>query len=96
MTRDQVRMLIAPHLDELRVLGVRSLEVFGSVARGDSRPTSDVDLLVDFVEVPGLIGFLSLKHRLEDLLGAPVDLVMRSTLKARIREQVLREALRVA
>jgi predicted nucleotidyltransferase len=55
-----------------------------------------VDLLVEFQEVPGLIGFLRLRDRLQEILGRPVDLVTRSGLRPRIRERVLREAQHVA
>jgi len=71
-------------------------ELFGSVARGDARPESDVDLLVEFDEVPGFVGYLRLRNRLQEILGRPVDLVMASGLRPRIRERVLREALHVA
>ena len=53
LTKDQVAERLAAHAEELRSLGVRSLDLFGSVARGDARPESDVDLLVEFDEVPG-------------------------------------------
>jgi predicted nucleotidyltransferase len=95
-TRDQVAERLAGHAQELRSLGMRSLELFGSVARGDARPESDVDLLVEFDEVPGFVGYLRLRNRLQEILGRPVDLVMASGLRPRIRERVLREALRVA
>ena len=95
-TRDQVAERLAGHAQELRSLGMRSLELFGSVARGDARPESDVDLLVKFDEVPGFVGYLRLRNRLQEILGRPVDLVMASGLRPRIRERVLREALHVA
>jgi predicted nucleotidyltransferase len=70
---------------------VRSLDLFGSVARGEAKPESDVDLLVEFEEVPGFVGYLRLRNRLQEILGRPVDLVMASGLRPRIRERVLRE-----
>ena len=96
LTKEQVAQRLAAHAEELRSLGVRSLDLFGSIARGDARPESDVDLLVEFQEVPGLIGFLRLRDRLQEILGRPVDLVTRSGLRPRIRERVLREAQHVA
>ncbi len=56
-------------------MGVRSLELFGSLARGDARPASDVDLLVEFQPV-GLFQFFRVQRRLEAILGRRVDLVM--------------------
>jgi len=87
---------LAAHAEELRSLGVRSLDLFGSVARGDARPETDVDLLVEFDEVPGFVGYVRLRNRLEEMLGRHVDLVMASSLHPRLRERVLREARHVA
>ncbi len=70
---------------------VRSLGVFGSYVRGEQRPGSGLDVLVDFDEVPSLLTFANLQYYLPDLLGAPVDLVMREALKPRIGERILEE-----
>ena len=86
---------LAAHASELRSLGVRSLDLFGSIARGDARPESDVDLL-EFKEVPGFVGYVRLRNSLEQILDRHVDLVMASGLHPRIRERVLREARHVA
>ncbi|HEY2029551.1 MAG TPA: nucleotidyltransferase family protein [Myxococcales bacterium] len=96
LTVDEVTQQLAPHVAELRSRGVRSLDVFGSTARGDARQQSDVDLLVEFSDTPGLIGYVQIQQRLEEILGRRVDLVMASGLKPRIRERVLSEARRVA
>ena len=96
LTKDQVAERLAAHAKELRSLGVRSLDLFGSIARGDARPESDVDLLVHFNEVPGFVGYVRLRNRLERILGRHVDLVMATGLHPRIRERVLREARRAA
>ena len=68
--------------------GVRSLSIFGSYARGEQTGESDLDLLVEFEEVPGLFGFARLQHGLEDRLGVPVDLFTRPMLKPRIAPRV--------
>jgi len=96
LTRDQVAERLGAHAQELRSLGVRSLDLFGSVARADARPESDVDLLVEFKEVPGFVGYVRLRNRLEQILGRLVDLVMVSGLHPRLRDRVLREARHVA
>jgi predicted nucleotidyltransferase len=96
LTHDQVTERLAAHAAELRSLGVRSLRLFGSVARGDAQPESDVDLLVEFNEVPGFFGYVRLQKRLQEILGRRVDLVMASGLHPRLRERVLREARHVA
>ncbi len=75
--------------------GVRRLGVFGSVARLDADPESDVDILVDFVS-PSFDSYMDLKFELEDLLDRKVDLVMIETLKPALRDRVLAEVRYVA
>jgi hypothetical protein len=76
--------------------GVRNLSVFGSVARGDERPGSDVDVLVEFEQTPTFDQFMDLKLYLEELLRRKVDLVTRHALKPRMRPIIEKEALHVA
>jgi predicted nucleotidyltransferase len=75
---------------------VRSLELFGSVARGEARADSDVDLLVEFDGPVGLFHFFRVQRRLEEILGARVDLVMRDAVKPQLRERMFAEAIRAA
>ena len=84
------------HAGELRARGIASLSVFGSVARGDTRPGSDVDLLADLDPAAhlSLVGLSSLRADLSDLLGAPADLVERGALRPGGREAAEREAVR--
>lgn len=73
--------------------GVTNVRVFGSVARGDERETSDVDLLVDVPRGVGLLTLARLQDDLERLLRAPVDVVPASSLKADVRSGVERDAI---
>jgi len=72
---------------------VASLSLFGSVARDEATVKSDVDILVTFVQTPGIFSFLELKEYLENILQCSVDLVTRNALKKQFREQILQEAL---
>jgi hypothetical protein len=74
---------------------VESLALFGSRVRGEESVDSDLDVLVAFLEVPGLLKFIELENHLSDLLGVRVDLVMKDALKPRVSERVLREAVAV-
>lgn len=74
---------------------VGSIGIFGSCRRGEEREGSDVDILVEFSEVPGIFGFLRLEQYLSELLGRKVDLVERSALKPRIGYRVLNEVIYV-
>ena len=96
MTVDEVRQRLAQHRAELLELGVDSLAVFGSTARGEAGPESDLDLLVEFNRPVGLYHFSQVVLKLEEWLGRPVDLVMPGALKPPMRDQVLREAVRAA
>ena len=72
--------------------GVESVAVFGSRARDDARPTSDVDLLVRFEPGRSLLDVAALKIELEELLGCPVDLVTDGALSPYLRDHVLATA----
>ncbi len=75
--------------------GAREVRVFGSVARGEADRESDIDFLVELEPGRSLLGLGGLQMELESLLGRRVDVVTARGLKARIRERVLREAVRV-
>jgi hypothetical protein len=94
--REEVLRRLAAHRDEFRTLGVRSLALFGSVARGEDRPGSDIDLLVEFSRPTSLFELFELRRRLEEILGHRVDLVPKDGLKPRIRDAVLKEAIDAA
>ena len=76
--------------------GVCSLSLFGSMARDEAGPESDVDVLVEFRETPGLTEYMRLKFWLEEGLGRQVDLVMPKALKPWAKPLVDAEAIRVA
>lgn len=96
MKRDQVLVTLKQHEAVLKQMGVRSLAIFGSVARDEARPDSDVDLLVDLEPPYTLDRYMNVKFFLEDNLGVAVDLVMQEGLRPQIRETVEREAIYVA
>ena len=75
--------------------GARRVRVFGSFARGDADAQSDIDFLVELETGRSLMDLGGLQYELEAMLGRPVDVVTERGLKARIREQILREAVRV-
>ena len=75
--------------------GVKSLLLFGSVARNEATSTSDVDLLVEFSRPVGYFGLFALQDYLEKLLGCPVDLGTPNSLKPYIKERIMGEIIRV-
>ncbi len=72
--------------------GARNVRLFGSVARGEARPDSDIDVLVDFEPGRNLLDRVGLMQDLEDLLGCKVDVVTERALHWYIRDQVLEQA----
>ena len=79
----------------LRNFDVKHLWLFGSAARGEANPR-DVDVLVEFNRPPGLINYMDLKFRLEEILGRPVDLVSQSACRERFRRAIAKDLVRVA
>ena len=74
-----------------RVYGIRKVALFGSYARGESRPDSDVDLIVDFERPIGFIAFVRLERELSELLGRKVDLLTESSISPHLRDKILDE-----
>jgi predicted nucleotidyltransferase len=97
MTRDQAIAELAAHADALRARGVAAAYLFGSTARGEARPDSDLDVFVDVR--PGakfsLLDLIGVKHFLEDELGREVDLTTRGGLHPLLKAEIEREAVRV-
>lgn len=90
------RLLAEKRLDIARVAtqcGARNVRIFGSAARGTSRPDSDLDVLVELDRGRSLLDIVALKQDLEDMLGVRVDVVTEAALSPYIRDEVLREAI---
>jgi len=95
MTRDEILRTIDANRGRLSALGVVELALFGSYARGDAGPQSDVDFLVEFSE-KSFDRYMDLREFLQELLGRKVDLVLKSAIKTRLRARILSEAVRAA
>lgn len=97
MERDEAIRLLKQHERELRQLGVSALALFGSTARGDARPDSDVDVLIDIEPNRkfSLIDHASVCLFLRELFGRETDVAIRRNLKPFIKEAVLSEAIEV-
>ena len=96
MKRDDVLVTLREHESELRSAGVVRLSLFGSAARDDAGPDSDVHLLAAFdaARPLSLLDLIGIENRLADLLGRPVDLIEEGTLKPRFRHTASRDAVR--
>ena len=92
-----VRELLEEHRDEIRAIVARhhgrSVAVFGSAARGDTHPDSDIDFLVEFESGTRPFEILLLGAELEEALGVRVDVGTPALLRAEVRDQVLADAV---
>lgn len=97
MNQDTLIQILKQKNAELtKQFGVKSLLLFGSVARNEATAVSDVDLLVEFNRPVGYFGLFALQDYLENLLGCSVDLGTPDSLKPYIKERVIGESIRVA
>ena len=95
--RDHAAQTLRKAMPELQQrFGVVSVRIFGSVARDEAGPDSDVDILVEFARPVSLFVLADLRLFLTEALGRPVDVGTEASLRPRIREAVVAEAVRVA
>jgi len=97
MNRAVILAKLRAHEAELRTCGVARLSLFGSVARDEAGPASDVDLLAAFDDNGNrlsLLDVIAIENAIADILGMPVDLIEEGTLKPRVRRNADREVVR--
>lgn len=92
-----LRELVESHREEIKAIVARhhgrSVAIFGSVARGEERPESDIDFLVELAPDARPIEILSIGVELEEALGVKVDVGTPATLREGLRDEVLAEAV---
>ena len=96
MTREQILATLRRHAGELRRLGAARLYLFGSAARDEAGPASDVDLFFDFDDARfSIVELVALQDRIGKLLNARADVMSRGSLHPRIRSSVEHSAVQV-
>lgn len=97
MTRSLAETLdiLKDHQPELQRRGVKHAAIFGSVARGEARTDSDIDILIDLDQARpmGLFEYANLRLYIGEMIGGSVDVVNRKTLKRCLRDTIIREAV---
>jgi hypothetical protein len=95
MSRDEVLTTLRQHAPELQAEGILHLALFGSTARDEATPASDVDLMAEYDPNKrlSLLDIVGLQHQLEDLLGAKVDLCTRKLIKPILKPYVEADAV---
>jgi uncharacterized protein len=96
MDREHVLAKLRAHERELKEAGIVRLSLFGSTARGDAGPDSDVDLLAAFDDTRriSLLDIVGMENQIADLLGCPVDLAEEGCLKPHVQKNVEAEVIR--
>ncbi len=96
MSRAEVLAALRTHEQELRTAGVTRLSLFGSAARNEAAPASDVDLLAAFDKDRrlSLLDIIHIQNQIAQLIGTPVDLIEEGTLKPRVQAAVEPELVR--
>lgn len=89
-----IKKLLKKHKPELqKEFKIKKIGIFGSYIKNKPKKKSDLDILVEFKETPGLFKFIELENHLSKLLGVKVDLVMKSALKPVIGKYILKEVV---
>lgn len=95
MSKNDILTALNTNEAKIKSFGVLRLSLFGSSARGEETPQSDLDFIVEF-EKKSFDSYMDLKLFLEDLFGRRVDLVLADGIKPRLRAAILREAIHAA
>jgi len=95
MTRDEIIEKLRERKSDLRAQGVAHAALFGSIARGEDRPDSDIDILVDLdpAIVVTIFDYAGVKDFIADMFDRPVDVVSRESLKPRVRPKATADAI---
>lgn len=94
--KETILNVLNDHMADIREKGVKSLGLFGSIARGESTSRSDVDILIEFKDPIGLFEFIRVKQYLEMLTGRQVDLVTPDAIRPVLRDRILQEVIYVS
>jgi predicted nucleotidyltransferase len=89
---NQIKAKILPVLQQY---GVQRAYLFGSTVRGDATPTSDIDLMIDGINQPGLFAFMKLQFQLEDIINKKVDLIMEEGIKPYLKNSIYAHTFQV-
>jgi predicted nucleotidyltransferase len=95
-TVEEIQEILKAHKEELKKkYAVKEIGIFGSYVKGQQKRKSDVDILVEFEEVPDLLKFIELERYLQKLLGHKVDLVRKQALRAELKDAILLETVTI-
>lgn len=95
-TVEEIQEILKTHKEELqKKYAVKEIGIFGSYVKGQQKRKSDIDILVEFEEVPDLLKFIELERYLQRFLGRKVDLVRKQALRADLKDAILFETVMI-
>ncbi len=93
-TLEEVKKILESHKAELREqYKVKEIGVFGSFVRGEQKKRSDIDILVEYYEIPDLLKFIELERHLQRLLRKKVDLIEKKGIRPELKDRILKEVV---
>ena len=91
---EEVKAILKEHKDEVvQKYKVSEIGIFGSFVRGEQKKRSDIDILVDFYEIPDLLKFIEMERYLQRLLREKVDLVDKQGIRSQLKDIILKEVV---
>ncbi|HEX4199482.1 MAG TPA: nucleotidyltransferase family protein [Caulobacteraceae bacterium] len=94
-SRETAIGILRAHERELRAVGVAGIYVFGSTARGEAKPDSDIDVLFDYLPTVRGLKVIGLCQAIQDLFEGPVDVVARNSVHPALKPHIEADAIRV-
>jgi uncharacterized protein len=93
-TLEQVKEILKRHKEEVvREYNIKEIGIFGSIVRGEQKKRSDIDILVEFSEIPDIFLFIDLEDYLKKILKKKVDVVRKGAIRPELKEIILREVV---
>ncbi len=91
---NEIKKTLKKHKAEVvRDYKVKEIGIFGSVVRGEQKKRSDIDILVEYSELPDLLKLIELENKLQKLLKKKVDLIEKSGIRSELRDKILKEVV---
>ena len=93
-TLEEVKKTLKKHKEDVvRKYKVKEIGIFGSLVRGEQKKRSDIDILVEYSELPDLLKLIELERHLQRLLKKKVDLVEKNGIRPELKDRILREVV---
>ena len=93
-TLEEIKDILKRHKEEvIREYKVKEIGIFGSIVRGEQEKRSDIDILVEYSELPDLLKLIELERRLQRILRKKVDLVEKHGIRPELKDRILKEVV---